>query len=145
MSYPKPNPVVPATRPLGPLIFTRLSSGIKIASSLEPIVALYPTQYINTYHLCIVVYIPEGGSPVMDEDFSDIVLKNTEAGNNIPTRQLKIRYTEHPFSTYNLWSMEVDYVVAGPVANAIRVYFEVEKLIENPIASRGTITTVSNT
>ncbi|HEX6432459.1 MAG TPA: hypothetical protein VF008_32420 [Niastella sp.] len=140
MTIPQPIPIAQATRPLGPLNFTLLSSGITTAPSQEPIVTVYQTQYINTYHLCILVYVPEGAFPVMDEDFSSIVNENTQAG-NIPTRQLMIRYNDPHTSTYTLWIMEVDYVVDGTEAKAIRVYFEVG----DPIASRGTITTVCNT
>lgn len=140
MSLPQPIPVLPATRPLGPLSFNLISSGIATVPSQEPIVTVYQTQYINTYHLCVFVYVPEGAYPIMDADFSEIVTESTQAG-NISTRQLKISYIDPHTQTYTLWILDVDYVVDGPEAEAIRVYYK----IGDPIASRGTVTTVCNT
>jgi hypothetical protein len=141
MHSPKTLSPTGRTKALGSLNFEPIIEGVSPNPSLEPIVTVYPTEYVRTFHLCVFVFAPTGLTPKMDDDFTRVELVTTPAG-TFSARQLKVVYGASSSTTYSLWKMETDYSVEeGHEAPAIRVYLQ----IGDPIASRGTITTVSNT
>ena len=121
----------------------RVASGLKESLSGEPLVSIYPDdEFPETYHLRLVLYLLDSVVPQLNEDFNTIERENTEAG-LLEVRQITVAYNPpaDDIDTYSIWLMDVDYVVKGPSAQAIRVKYTVG----DPVTSRGTVTTVKRT
>jgi len=122
-------------------------TNLPVAFATEPLLAVQTEgeQTNAPYSLQFVMYLPDGVFPILDiVAFSTVAPIETEAG-TLLGRSAAIEYIRPAAgsgTTYNCWTLELNYVVNANPAQVVWSHYVIKDAENDPVTTRGTVTTV---